>query len=102
MTQTIIDKKSYYLSFEIYGTKDGRIAEVSTPKVSGVTPPPEDLYTDDPTLPLGQVKQIDWKAWGAKVSFNYKVTKNGEVISEKTFISNYRPWQAKFLRGTMQ
>lgn len=102
LIQTIIDKKSYYLSFEIYGTKDGRIAEVSTPKVSGVTPPPEDLYTDDPTLPLGQVKQIDWKAWGAKVSFNYKVTKNGEVISEKTFISNYRPWQAKFLRGTMQ
>ena len=100
LIQTIFDAKTTSLIFEIYGTKDGRVATITEPVVAGVAPPPEDLYIDDPTLPVGQVKQIDFKAWGAKASFNYKVEKNGEIIYEKTFLSAYRPWQAKFLRGT--
>ena len=78
----------------------GRVATITKPVISGTSAPPEDLYIDDPTLPAGTIKQIDWKAWGAKVSFNYKVEKDGQVVFEKTFASNYRPWQAVFLRGT--
>jgi len=100
LIQTSIDSKTYTLVFEIYGTSDGRVATVSKPVVTGVSTPPEDLYVDDPTLPAGQIKQIDFKAWGARVSFNYTVEKGGNVIYEKTFLSNYRPWQAIFLRGT--
>ena len=55
---------------------------------------------DDPNLPAGTIEQIDYKAWGAKAKFYYSVEKDGEVIYEKTFYSNYKPWQAKFLRGT--
>jgi uncharacterized protein YabE (DUF348 family) len=66
------------------------------------SPAPEPLYQDDPTLPQGQIKQIDFAAAGANVYFIYTVTKDGkEIISDK-FISNYRPWQAVFLRGTKQ
>ena len=100
LLQTAFDPKRYTLVFEIYGTKDGRISTITKPIVTGVTAPPEDLYTDDPTLPIGTVKQVDFKAWGSKVTFAYKVEKDGVVIFEKTFVSNYRPWQAKFLRGT--
>ena len=100
LIQTVFDPKKQSLIFELYGTSDGRVASTTKPVVSAVTPPPEDLYTDDPTLPSGVVKQIDYKAWGAKVIFSYKVERGGETIREKTFISNYRPWQAKFLRGT--
>jgi hypothetical protein len=88
------------LIFEIYGTNDGRIATTTKPIITSVSPPPEDLYVDDPTLPLGETKQIDYKAWGAKVNFDYTVEKDGETIYEKTFYSNFRPWQAVFLRGT--
>jgi vancomycin resistance protein YoaR len=88
------------LEFDIYGTNDGRVATITKPVISAITPPPEDLYTDDPTLPLGKVKQIDYKASGAKVYFNYKVERDGIVIYEKNFYSNYQPWQAKYLRGT--
>ncbi len=102
LIQPIFDSKKSMLVFEIYGTSDGRKSYVSKPIVSGITPPPEDLYTDDPTLPAGTVKQIDYKAWGAKVSFNYKVTRGNETLFEKTFYSNYRPWQAVYLRGTGQ
>jgi len=100
LIQTIFNPDNSSLVFEIYGTKDGRVATISKPVVYGTTPPPEDLYQDDPTLPSGVIKQIDYKAWGAKVSFTYEVTKNGEIIYQKEFLSNYRPWQAVFLRGT--
>jgi hypothetical protein len=86
--------------FELYGTKDGRVATISKPIVTNVTAPAADLYQEDPTLPTGTVKQIEFKAWGAKVTFNYIVVRNGTEIFKKTFISNYRPWQAVYLRGT--
>ena len=100
LIQTSVDTKAKTLVFEIYGTSDGRVATISKPTMTNITPPPDDLYTDDPTLPAGTVKQIDWKAWGAKVIFKYTVVRNGETLIDKTFYSNYQPWQAKFLRGT--
>jgi vancomycin resistance protein YoaR len=100
LIQTYTNTAAASLVFEIYGTSDGRVATTTKPITTDVTPPPEDLYVDDPALPEGTIKQIDWKAWGAKSRFTYKVQRDGETIYEKTFYSNYRPWQAIFLRGT--
>lgn len=100
LIQPIFDAKNQTLVFEIYGTNDGRVATTTKPKISSVSAPPPDLFVDDPSLPTGTTKQIDFKASGAKVSFGYNVTKNGEEIYSNTFVSNYRPWQAVYLRGT--
>lgn len=100
LIQTKTDTKALTLVFELYGTSDGRVSSVSKPTISDVSEPAEDLYVDDPTLPAGSVKQIEHKAWGSKVRFNYTVTRNGEEIYKKTFLTNYRPWQAVYLRGT--
>ena len=100
LIQAFPDTTNLSLIFELYGTSDGRVATHTKPVISGTSPPPEDMYVDDPTLPAGTIKQIDWKAWGAKSSFDYMVTRNGETIYEKTFLSNYRPWQSVYLRGT--
>jgi vancomycin resistance protein YoaR len=100
LIQTLYNQKAKSLVFELYGTSDGRTASTTKPVITDVTPPPEDLYIDDPNLPLGTVKQIDWKAWGAKVWFDYSVKKEGEVIYKKRFYSIYQPWQAKYLKGT--
>jgi len=64
LIQTYFEPKTASLTFEIYGTSDGRIATTTKPVVSGITAPPEDLYTDDPSLPAGVIEQIDFKAWG--------------------------------------
>ncbi len=101
LIQSIYNEKNRSLVFEIYGTDDGRISTVSKPIVSNTTPPPEDLYQDDPTLPIKTIKQIEYKAWGAKVKFDYEVKRNNETIYKKTFYSNYQPWQAVYLQGTM-
>lgn len=100
LVQTSINANQYRLTFEFYGTSDGRKATISQSRIWDQTPPPPDLYQDDPTLPAGTTKQIDWSAWGAKVSFDWKVERAGEVLQERTFYSAYRPWQAIFLRGT--
>ncbi len=100
LIQTIFNPTEVTLIFEIYGTSDGRVATLTKPVVTSVTAPPEDLYVDDPTLPMGQIKQIDHKAWGAKVVFNYEVVRDGTTLYQKSFVSNYRPWQSVFLRGT--
>lgn len=102
LIQSYTDTANMKLSFQLYGTADGRQVSLSKAKIWDQVPPPPDLYQDDPTLPLGTVKQVDWKAWGAKVAFDWKVIRGGEVLQEKTFYSSYRPWQAIFLKGTKQ
>jgi len=100
LIQRKIDIPKKKLVFELYGTRDDRVVTLSKVKIWDQQPPPPDLYQDDPTLPVGTVKQVDWKSWGAKTSFNYQVVRNGEVLTQQTFFSNYRPWQAVYLRGT--
>jgi len=100
LIQTFFDPINLTLRFEIYGTDDGRVVSLTEPVITSSTPPPEDLYIDDPTKPTGYVQQIDYKAWGAKSQFNYKVIRDGEVLQDKVFYSVYQPWQAKFIRGT--
>lgn len=100
LIQTQFNATQASLTFELYGTADGRQVTISQTRLWDQVPPPPDLHQDDPTLPAGTVKQVDWKAWGAKASFDWKVTRGNEVLQERTFYSAYRPWQAVFLHGT--
>lgn len=100
LIQTKVDPGTFSMRYELYGTKDGRVAEISKARYlsqSGALPT---VYQDDPTLPEGVLKQVDWSAPGAKVVFDYKVTRNEEVLEDKTFVSVYQPWAAVYLRGT--
>ncbi|MBI2018262.1 VanW family protein [Candidatus Daviesbacteria bacterium] len=90
------------LYVDLYGTSDGRIAAISKSVVADQTPPPPELRQDDPTLPKGTVKQVDWAAWGAKVSFTRTVTRDGQVLIKETWNSSYKPWQAVYLVGTKE
>jgi vancomycin resistance protein YoaR len=94
------DIKNLTLTFDLYGSRDGRISQVYNKKFWGQTPPPPDLYQDDPTLPKGVTRQVDFAAWGAKASFQYKVTRGSEILQDTTFYSVFQPWQAVYLRGT--
>ncbi len=100
LVQTAYDRNAQTLEFSIYGTPDGREVKITDPIVTNVSPPPEAQYQDDPTLPKGTVKQVDFAAWGASVSFDRTVMRNGEVLLSDTFKSNYRPWRAVYMVGT--
>lgn len=97
-----VDLANTTLTFEIYGTADGRQTEMIGPFVQNETPPPPPLYQEDPTLPKGTTKQIDWAAWGADATLKRKVYRNGEILHDDTFFSRFQPWQAVFLVGTKE
>ncbi|KKR78202.1 MAG: VanW family protein [Candidatus Curtissbacteria bacterium GW2011_GWA1_40_9] len=100
LIQTTVDRSNSRLQVDIYGTNDGRRTELSEPIVTNIIPAPEPIYQDDPTLPRGTIKQVDYAAAGATSVFGRKVYKNGQVIIDDTFKSIFRPWQAVYLVGT--
>lgn len=100
LIQSIVDLSQLRLTFMIYGTSDGRVVNMTTPVVTNVSSAPPDKYEDDPTLPVGTIKQVDFAAGGADASFSRTVTRNGVVLDQDTFSSHYQPWQAVYLRGT--
>lgn len=102
LIQTQLDTINMQLTFLLYGTKDNRNVTISKPLITNQTPAPAPLYQDDPTLPKGTVNQIDFAAPGARVVFTRLVTRNNKTILNDTFVSNYRPWQAVYLRGTKE
>lgn len=88
------------LYVDLYGTADGRITSLTTPVVTNQTPPPPELRQDDPSLPKGTVKQVDFPAWGATVTFSRTVIRGSETLLKETFKSSYKAWQAVYLIGT--
>ncbi len=100
LIQTEVDEENMLLYFRLYGKKDDRNVELTTPVLYDVAAPPPDVRQDDPTLKRGVVKQVDFAAWGGKASFDYKVTRGGQVLFEKKFFSAYKPWAAVYLVGT--
>ena len=102
LVQTQIDPKILRLSVFLYGTSDGRTVTLTSPVVTNRVAHPPDLYQDDPSLHKGVIKQIDFSADGATVSFSRIVTKNGKKIISENYVSYYAPWQSIYLRGTKE
>ncbi|MCR4329921.1 MAG: VanW family protein [Candidatus Roizmanbacteria bacterium] len=100
LIQTSVDQTNLTLIIAFYGTKDSRIITVAQPTISNQIAAPPTEFIDDPSLGAGVVKQIEYSAPGASVSFDYSVLKNGIQTTKDTFNSNYTPWKAVFLRGT--
>lgn len=102
LIQSFFDPANKKLFFSLFGTKDNRQVIISKPVVLSESPAPEALYQDDPTLPKGEVKQVDFSAAGANVYFTRTVKKDDKVLLSDKFVSNYRPWQAIYMRGTKE
>ena len=100
LIQEAVDPSTLRLTFYLYGTSDGRTATLTTPVISNLTPPLPTIYTDDPTLPTGTMKQTDFAAGGATVIFSRTVMKDGKVYLTDSYKSVYQPWAAAYLRGT--
>lgn len=100
LIQTEIDEEMNLLYIRFYGKKDDREIQISEAEVYDVAPAPPAIHQDDPTLPRGQVKQVDYAAPGAKARFDYTVTRGEEVIQETEFFSSYKPWAAVYMVGT--
>ncbi len=100
LIETEVDEENNLLYFRLFGKKDNRRSEINNISLWDVSPPPPPIYQDDPTLKKGVTKQIDFSAWGAKASFDYKVYKNDKLTIDEKYYSFYKPWAAVFSVGT--
>ncbi|MFA7253013.1 MAG: VanW family protein [Patescibacteria group bacterium] len=89
------------LTFDFYGTKDGRQVSVSTPEVKDFVDPPAPVMVDSDTLPTGQKKQLQKAHQGATANFEYKaVALDGTILQQRVFTSKYNAIPEKWLVGT--
>lgn len=98
---THFDGANKKLVYELYGTPTGRQVEISTPKVYNQRAAPPPVYFDDPTKPVDYLNQIDWAVAGAETEFTRTTTYPTGEVKTDTYHTNYRPWSAKYERGTM-
>lgn len=99
LIETEANLQTGVLSFRFYSTKTGRTVEMEGPLEENVVPHGPPVYEDDPTLPKGTTKQVEWARDGVDVTL-YRIIKEGdEVISRDKFFSRYRPWQDVYLVG---
>jgi vancomycin resistance protein YoaR len=87
------------LTWKFYSTKDGRSVTWDTTGITNVVEAPKPLYKENPELPTGKIRQVDWAADGADVTVYRTVTRNGQVYIQDTIHTNYRPWQAIYEYG---
>lgn len=100
LIHTNADSDNLYMTAELFGTSDGRQAEIVDHEVWDFRSPPAPVYTIDPSLPHGVVRQVDWAVGGVKTKFtNVIKDKNGNEIRRDEYYSNYVPWSAKYIRG---
>lgn len=88
------------LTFQIYGTKDGRKVEISDPVLGDYVNPGPDVYTESDTMEPGAIRQVEKSLQGVTASFNYKVTDvSGQVLQKETFVSKYIALANNYLVG---
>ncbi len=99
LIQPVIDTQKGILTFRLWGTKPDWTVEIEKPVYEDVQDPPPPLYIEDPTLPKGTIKQVEWPKKGMTVRITRIVRRGDEIIEKKEFVSKYEPWRAIYLYG---
>ncbi len=84
------------LYVRLFGTRDREVGWRG-PFFLETTPPLPPREIEDPTLPPGTRKQVDWPAPGAKVKVLRTVRYQSGRVVEEAFLSVYKPWGAIYL-----
>jgi len=100
LVQTYVDTVNSTLTFRYYGTNPGRTVEMDGPYEENPVPHGPPVYREDPTLPEGETKQIEWAKDGLDVTVYRIIKENGVEVQREAFFSRFRPWQAVYLVGT--
>ena len=100
LIETETDLLAGTVTFRFYGTPSNREVIVSEPEQTNLIKPDPPLYEEDPSLPKGAVKQVDWAKDGLDVKVT-RIVKDGEtIIYEDEIFSHYRPWRSVYKVGT--
>ena len=87
------------LIFEFYGTSDGRVVEITQPKIFNITSPPPARFIETDQLAPGEKKRIEIAHKGADTEFTQTVTFPNGTRREEVWKSHYKAWPEVWLVG---
>ena len=99
LMETYVNPAASSITWKFYSTSDGRTVEWDTTGPINVVEPPEPLYKENPDLPEGKIKQVDYEARGADVHVTRTVYRDGQVYFSDEFNTHYQPWRAIYEYG---
>jgi vancomycin resistance protein YoaR len=99
LMETYVSPENSSITWKFYSTSDNRRVEWTTTGATNVVPAPEPLYRENPDLPNGTIKQVDWAADGADVTVNRTVYRGDQVYLQDQIYTHYEPWQNVFEYG---
>jgi vancomycin resistance protein YoaR len=99
LMETYVNPSNSSITWKFYSTSDGRKVEWDTTGPTNTVEPPEPLYKENPDLPKGEIKQVDWASQGADVNVTRSVYRNGNLYFSDNFATHYQAWQAKYEYG---
>lgn len=86
------------LEWKFYSLSDGRTVRWHKEEMNEVEAP-EALYKENPDLPKGEIKQVDWEADGLDVIVTRIVEREGELLFKDVIKTHYLPWRAIYEYG---
>jgi vancomycin resistance protein YoaR len=92
LMETYVSSSNYSLTWKFYSTRDGRTVDYSSTGLTDVVKAPDPVYRENPDLPQGTKKQVDWAVDGATVTIIRTVTKDGQIIHNDRFYTKYQAW----------
>ncbi len=99
LMETYVYPGSSSITWKFYSTYDGRSVEWSTTGPVNTVEAPKPLYRENPDLPTGEVRQVDYSAQGADITVKRTVYKDGAIYFQDSFFTQYQPWQAVYEYG---
>jgi len=91
--------KGNFITFELYGTKDGRKSIIDGPHTLSTIPTGDPIYANTDTIPVGEKKMIERAHPGGSATALYIINyADGKKVEQK-FDSYYRPWPERWLVG---
>jgi vancomycin resistance protein YoaR len=92
LMETYVSTSNYSLTWKFYSTKDGRTVDYTSSGLTDIVKAPDPVYRENPDLPQGTKKQVDWAVDGANVTIYRTVTKNGQTLYYDKIFTHYQAW----------
>lgn len=94
LMETYVNVGARRLTWKFYSTSDGRSVTWDTTGLQNIVPAPEPVFVENPDLPPGKMRQVDWAADGADVTVTRQVRRGEALLFEDVFQTHYQPWAA--------
>jgi vancomycin resistance protein YoaR len=99
LMETYVNPDHHSLWWKFYSTSDGRQVTLNSTGPTNIVKPPDPVYRENSELTQGTIKQVDWAVEGADVTVTRTVTRDGVVLYNDNFFTQYEPWGDVFEYG---